>query len=92
MKRDYNWFRDDSNDSLYVEFHKANGTYQVDKGTFIYYHDDVTNHLVGIEIKNLSVFDFRTLRDKLNQMEYLHTVESIVVSKRKRFNKKTLLA
>ena len=92
MKRDYNWFRDDLNDSLYVEFHKANGTYQADKGTFIYYHDDVTNHLVGIEIKNLSVFDFRTLRDKLNQMEYLHTVESIVVSKRKRFKKKKLLA
>ena len=92
MKRDYNWFRDDSNDSLYVELHKANGTYQVDKETFIYYYDDVTNHLVGIEIKNLSVFDFRTLRNKLNQMEYLHTVESIVVSKRKRFTKNMSLA
>lgn len=92
MKRDYNWFRDDLNDSLYVEFHKANGTYQIDNETFIYYHDDVTNHLVGIEIKNLSIFDFRTLRDKLNRTEYLHTVESIVVSKRKRFKKKKILA
>ena len=92
MKRDYNWFRDDSNDSLYVEFHKANGTYQIDKETFTYYHDDVTNHLVGIEIKNLSGFDFRTLRDKLNRTEYLHTVESIVVSKRKRRKKKFSLA
>ena len=92
MKRDYNWFRDDSNDSLYVEFHKAKGTYQVDKEAFVYYHDDVKNHLVGIEIKNLSVFDFRTLRNKLNQMEYLHTVESIVVSKRKRFTKNMSLA
>ena len=92
MKRDYNWFRDDLNDSLYVEFHKANGTYQVDKETFIYYYDDVTNYLVGIEIKNLSVFDFRTLRDKLNRTEYLHTVESIVVSKRKRLKEKFSLA
>ena len=92
MKRDYNWFYNDSNDSLYVEFHRAKRTYKVDKETFTYYYDDVTNHLVGIEIKNLSGFDFRTLRDKLNRMEYLHTVESIIVAKRKRFKKKTSLA